>query len=73
MVLGVGKKSEISLKTEDFDPCQHPSPNLNHLSQTVQEVIFGPMNYFLVTDRQTDGRKATHKSPPCMSTGGLKN
>ena len=39
-------------------------------------VIFGPMNYFLVTDRRTDGqtdrRKATHKSPPCMSTGGLK-
>ncbi len=30
------------------------------------------MNYFLVTDRQTDGQKATHKSPPCMSTGGLK-
>ena len=29
------------------------------------------------TDRQTDGqtdrRKATHKSPPCMGTGGLKN
>ncbi len=36
-------------------------------------VMFGPMNYFLVTDRQTDRRKATHKSPPCMSTGGLKN
>ncbi len=40
-------------------------------------VIFGPMNYFLVTDRQTDRRtdrrKATHKSPPCISTGGLKN
>ncbi len=40
-------------------------------------VIFGPMNYFLVTDRRTDGhtdgRKATHKSPPCISTGGLKN
>ncbi len=41
------------------------------------------MNFFLVTfllvfvpDRQTDGRtdgqKATPKSPPCMSTGGLK-
>ncbi len=38
------------------------------------------MNFFLVTffssilaqtDRQTDGQKATHKSPPCMSTGGL--
>ncbi len=36
-------------------------------------VIFGPMNYFLVTDRQMDRRKAIHKSPPCMSTGGLKN
>ena len=40
-------------------------------------VIFSPMNYFLVTDgqtdKQTDRRKATHKSPPYMSTGGLKN
>ncbi len=35
-------------------------------------VISGPMHYFLVTDRQTDRRKAMHKSPPCMSTGGLK-
>ena len=43
-------------------------------------VIFGPMNYYLVTDRRTDGRtdrwtdrrKVTHKSPQCMSTGGLK-
>ncbi len=24
------------------------------------------------TDGQTDGQKATPKSPPCMSTGGLK-
>ncbi len=24
-------------------------------------------------DGQTDGQKATPKSPPCMSTGGLKN
>ena len=38
------------------------------------------MNFFLVTfflvfgtDRQMDGKKATHKSPPYMSTGGLKN
>ena len=44
------------------------------------------MNFFLVTfflvfwhrwtdrqtDRQTGGQKVTHKSPPCMSTGGLK-
>ena len=34
-------------------------------------------NYFLVTDRQTgwqmDRQKATHKSPPCTSTGGLNN
>ncbi len=34
-------------------------------------------NFCLVTDRQTDGqtdrRKATPKSPPCISTGGLKN
>ncbi len=34
------------------------------------------MNYYLVTfgietDRQTDRRKATHKSRPCISTGGL--
>ncbi len=36
-------------------------------------VIFCPRNYFLVTDGQTDEWKATHKSPSCMSTGGLKN
>ena len=30
-------------------------------------MIFGPMNYFLVTDGQTEG------DAPCMSTGGLKN
>ncbi len=24
------------------------------------------------TDRRTDGQKATPKSPPCISTGGLK-
>ena len=35
-------------------------------------VIFGPMNYFLVTDGQTDRWKVTHKSPPCISTSGLK-
>ena len=33
---------------------------------TLTDVIFD-------LDRQTDRRKATHKSPPCMSTGGLKN
>ncbi len=31
-------------------------------------VTFGP-----VQDRRTDGQKATPKSPPCTSTGGLKN
>ncbi len=31
------------------------------------------MNYFLVTYRQTDRRKATHNSPTCMSKGGLKS
>ncbi len=38
-------------------------------------VIFFLVNYYLgiVTDRQTDRRKAMHKSPPCISTGGLKN
>ena len=34
-------------------------------------VSFYLMNYFLVTDRQTDRQKETHKSPTCMSTGGL--
>ncbi len=29
--------------------------------------------YLSRTDRQTDRQKATPKSPPCMSTGGLKN
>ncbi len=43
---------------------------------------FGDINFLLVksvqtdrrtTDRQTDRRKAIHMSPPCISTGGLKN
>ncbi len=37
----------------------------------------GDMNYcpviLVVTDRQTDRPKATPKSLPCISTGGLKN
>ncbi len=28
--------------------------------------------WIFVTDRQTDRCKVMHKSPPCMSTGGLK-
>ncbi len=28
---------------------------------------------FWSSDRRTDRRKAMHKSPPCISTGGLKN
>ncbi len=28
---------------------------------------------FWYSDRQTDRRKSMHKSPPCISTGGLKN
>ncbi len=28
-------------------------------------------NFFIQTDRQTDGQKAMHMSPPCISTGGL--
>ncbi len=45
-------------------------------------VIFFLVPFFLVTfvlvnlhrrtDGQTDRQKATHKSPPCMGTGGLK-
>ena len=34
---------------------------------------FFSSNLGLVTDRQTDRQKAMHKSPPYMSTGGLKN
>ena len=32
------------------------------------QLRYGPYGQ---TDRQTDGQKAIHKSPPCMSTGGL--
>ncbi len=35
-------------------------------------VTFCPVWFFL-TDRQTDRQKVKHMSPPCMSTGGLKN
>ncbi len=35
---------------------------------------YGDMNYCLVNfGPVTDRRKAMHKSPLCMSTGGLKN
>ena len=39
---------------------------------------FRDMNFFLVnfgqvTDRRTDRQTVMHKSPPCISTGGLKN
>ena len=40
-------------------------------------VTFGPVTVHGQTDRQTDGQtdrqKATPKSPPYISTGGLKN
>ena len=39
-------------------------------------VIFFLVNYYLVTfgsDRQADRRKAMPRSPPCISTGGLKH
>ena len=41
--------------------------------QTPRFNTFWDMNFFLVTDGQTDRRKVMHMSPPCMSTGGLKN
>ncbi len=34
---------------------------------------FFSSNLGLVTDRQTDRQKAMHNTPPCISTGGLKN
>ncbi len=30
MVLGVGKRSEIRLKSENFDPCQSSEPMVQH-------------------------------------------
>ena len=36
-------------------------------------MINGPVNFGPVTDGQTDGQKAMHMSPPCISTGVLKN
>ncbi len=44
---------------------------------TFRDMNYCPVNFCLVilsqTDRQTDRQKAMHMSPPCMSTGGLKN
>ena len=36
-------------------------------------MIFFLVNFGPVPDGPTDGQKATPKSPPCISTGGLKN
>ena len=48
-------------------------PNLVTLTQTVLEIYeLLSSNFSLVTDGQTNRRKVTHKSPPCISTGGLK-
>ena len=45
-------------------------------SKDSTDMTFYLVNYFLVTDeqteRQTDRQKAMHKSLLCMSTGGLK-
>ena len=35
--------------------------------------LLSSLNFGLVTDAQTDGRKATHRSSPCKCTGGLKS
>ncbi len=57
-----------------------PNPN-GSKDMNLFLVIFFLVNYYLVTftivtDRRTDGQtdrqKAAHKSPPCISTGGLK-
>ncbi len=37
------------------------------------ELFSSHLGLCLVTDRQTDRQKAMHKSPPCISTGVLKN
>ncbi len=81
--LEVGKKIMMQLEVFVSPPAFLWDPYLTltnvifDLDINFYLVIFGPMNYFLVTDRQTDRwtdrRKVMHKSPPCMSTGGLKN
>ncbi len=53
------------------------SPILSSRSHEIS-MLEKPAHYYLVTfgivtDRQTDRRKSMHKSPPCISTGGLKN
>ena len=49
--------------------CDHPSAKSQGCRLNGSRV----MSFFLVPDRQTDGQKATPKSPPCISTGGLNN
>ncbi len=44
-----------------------------HIAAERESILRGLMNYFLVTDGQTDRQKAMYKSPPCMSTGGLNH
>ena len=52
----------------DLQPKSNSSRDMNFYL-----VNFYLLHYFLVTDRQMDRQKAMHKSPPCISTGGLKN
>ncbi len=51
--------TKVHLNTKFRDPKSYTSSDMN----------FCLVNFYKVTDRQ----KAMHKSPPCISTGGLKN
>ncbi len=52
MVLGVGKKSEISPKTEDFDPCRH-IPTVRFKMVPLTEYHSGVVDYDIYPMRAT--------------------
>ncbi len=43
MVMGVGKRSEIRLKSENFDPCDYETPLCQHNNETVRLSIKSAM------------------------------
>ena len=58
--------------TFDLDPYGNATRWSNEFFLAISFLMdFYSSDFFSSTDKRTDRRKATHKSPPCMSTGGL--
>ncbi len=59
---------QVHLHTKFHGPSLNTDGDMNFGQVNFGQVNFGQVNFGQVTDR----RKAMHKSPLCISTGGLK-